>query len=97
MFILCTINKLLMLFITFLNISQKEEYENELSVTKRRLNKYQQKLERLNIANRNVESDFDSYVQAVRKFENCSIESADSKFKVVDECISLIEEMESVM
>ena len=77
--------------------SQKEEYENELSVTKRRLNKYQQKLERLYIANRNVQTDFNSYVQSVKKFENNSVESAESKYKVVDECIDLIEKMESVM
>lgn len=77
--------------------SQKEEYENERSVTKRRLHRYQQKLERLNIANRNVQADFNSYVQSVRKFENNSVESAESKFKIVDECIDLIEEMESVM
>ena len=77
--------------------SQKEEYENELTVAKRRLNKYQQKLERLNSANRNVQTDFNSYVQSVKKFENNSVESAESKYKVVDECIDLIEEMESVM
>lgn len=78
-------------------LSQKEDYENELSVTKRKLNKYRQKLERLNIANRNVQIDFNLYIQLVKKFENYSVESAEGKYKIVDECIDLIEEMESVM
>ena len=61
------------------------------------MNQYQQKLEKLNVAIRNVYEDFNSYIQSVKKFETNSVESVDSKHKIVDECIDIIEDIESVI
>lgn len=76
--------------------SRKNEYEAKLSEVKRTLNKAREKLDKLNIAYRNVQADFESYIASVQNFENSSIESADQKTKVVEECIKLVEDMESV-
>ena len=67
-----------------------------MSEVKRTLNKAKEKLDRLNIAYRNVQADFESYIASMQNFENSSIESADQKTKVVEECIKLVEDMESV-
>ena len=77
--------------------SEKSNCENDLSVTKRKLNQYQQKLERMTTIYRNIESDNESYLQAVKKFETSSKDRTEGNYQVVDECINLIEEMEAVL
>lgn len=76
---------------------EKERCDEKLSIVRKKLNKYQQKLEQLNVINKNVQVDFEAYIQTIKKFENSSIESANDKHKVIDECINLIEEMESIL
>lgn len=76
---------------------QKDECCNRLSVTKNRFAQYKEKLDRLVILNRNVRMDFQVYVQAIKKFENCSSDSVDHKYQVINECILLIEEMEAIL
>lgn len=69
--------------------------ENELSIEKIRLNKYKQKLYRLQTEARHVQNDFDSYVAKAEKFVSDASGSADAKRNTLDCCISLVEEMEN--
>ena len=75
---------------------EKSETENQLEQTKKRLYRYQDKLQRLKTAGNRLKDDFDAYVAAVEQFESISDASAAQKQLVLTQCISLVDEMESV-
>lgn len=79
------------------DISEKTEYENRLTAEKKRWNQYRKKRDDLKIMGNHLRSDFDSYVEAMKKFEAETSEDAGDKAKTVEECISIIEELTSVI
>lgn len=72
--------------------SKKARCEENLSIAKKRKTQYQQKFDRLKSLLEMAKSNLDDYINATRKFEISSSDSAGQNIQAVNNCISHIEE-----
>lgn len=76
--------------------SQKIQCESELSVQKRRCNKFKDKLKRLNMTYSRVEADLNAYVAATKKFEGNSSDRIQNNTSAIEKCMESIEQYLSI-